>query len=305
MQARIRGRDFRGHGLARHRVRSRVRRQSDHVDDYDRALESLRGAGARLSLRLHARRDRARRPRQARSRRRAAACGRWCRGGERARRRGETAAMRLDMARARRLAPAKLEWREFGEGVEERRVEATPEAWGDVVLRGKERPASLSPGGGRRRRAARRQRRRARPRSFPLDVGASAAAGAARAPGAALSPPPPRARASGEKMSKSRGSRSLAELRGDGLQRRRGARRAGFRRRRRRAAPRSPSVDLGVGAGLRARRSPAVALGACAINWSMRSRSRLKAASMRPSNSRVRASLIAIGSTKLPLMMTS
>ena len=48
-----------------------------------------------------------------------------------------------------------------------------------------------------------------------------------------------------------------------------------------------------------------VALGAWASNPSMRSRSRLKAASILPSNSRVRASLIAIGSTKRPLTITS
>jgi glutamyl-Q tRNA(Asp) synthetase len=46
------------------------------------------------------------------------------------------------MARARSLAPARLFWREFGESEAESRVEAAPEAWGDIVLRGKDRPAS-------------------------------------------------------------------------------------------------------------------------------------------------------------------
>jgi glutamyl-Q tRNA(Asp) synthetase len=55
---------------------------------------------------------------------------------------GERAALRLDMAAALAVAPAALTWREFGEGVEERRIEADPGAWGDVVLRGKDRPAS-------------------------------------------------------------------------------------------------------------------------------------------------------------------
>jgi glutamyl-Q tRNA(Asp) synthetase len=55
---------------------------------------------------------------------------------------GEPAALRLNVARARPLAPADLFWAEFGEGAAESRVEATPEAWGDVVLRGKDRPAS-------------------------------------------------------------------------------------------------------------------------------------------------------------------
>ena len=110
MQARIRGRDFRGSGLARGRVR---RRRAPA----ERAFRRLRpragvaaGARPRLSLLLHARRDRVRQPRQTRSRRRAAASRAAA-----SRRRpreiearlaaGEPAAMRLDMARARRLAP--------------------------------------------------------------------------------------------------------------------------------------------------------------------------------------------------------
>jgi glutamyl-Q tRNA(Asp) synthetase len=55
---------------------------------------------------------------------------------------GEPAALRLDMARARALAPKRLFWREFGEGDAELQVEAAPEAWGDIVLRGKDRPAT-------------------------------------------------------------------------------------------------------------------------------------------------------------------
>jgi glutamyl-Q tRNA(Asp) synthetase len=55
---------------------------------------------------------------------------------------GEPPALRLDIARARSLAPARLYWREFGEGEAEQRVEAEPEAWGDIVLRGKDRPAA-------------------------------------------------------------------------------------------------------------------------------------------------------------------
>ena len=55
---------------------------------------------------------------------------------------GEPAALRLNMARAQRLVPARLFWREFGEGEAESRIEAEPEAWGDVVLRGKDRPAA-------------------------------------------------------------------------------------------------------------------------------------------------------------------
>src|ERR1700736_6000674 len=38
--------------------------------------------------------------------------------------------------------PARLTWREYGEGDRETRVEAAPAAWGDVVLRGKDRSAN-------------------------------------------------------------------------------------------------------------------------------------------------------------------
>jgi hypothetical protein len=58
-------------------------------------------------------------------------------------------------------------------------------------------------------------------------------------------------------------------------------------------------ADAGLSADI------ATAEGASPMSWSMRSRSRLNAASILPSNSRVRGSLIAIGSTKLPLMITS
>jgi glutamyl-Q tRNA(Asp) synthetase len=55
---------------------------------------------------------------------------------------GEPAALRLDIARACDLVRAPLAWREYDEGAEERRVEAEPEAWGDIVLRGKQRSAT-------------------------------------------------------------------------------------------------------------------------------------------------------------------
>ena len=53
---------------------------------------------------------------------------------------GERPALRLDLARALRELAGPLTWREFGEGAAERIVEADPEAWGDVVLRGRDRP---------------------------------------------------------------------------------------------------------------------------------------------------------------------
>ena len=55
---------------------------------------------------------------------------------------GHPSALRLDMARARQFAPGALHWREFGEGDAEREIEADPDAWGDIMLRGKDRPAT-------------------------------------------------------------------------------------------------------------------------------------------------------------------
>lgn len=55
---------------------------------------------------------------------------------------GESASLRLDVARALQGLEKPLFWREFGEGDSESRVEARPLDWGDVVLRGKERAAA-------------------------------------------------------------------------------------------------------------------------------------------------------------------
>ena len=55
---------------------------------------------------------------------------------------GERPALRLDLARSIAEIAGALTWREFGEGSAERIVEADPEAWGDVVLRGRDRPAN-------------------------------------------------------------------------------------------------------------------------------------------------------------------
>jgi glutamyl-Q tRNA(Asp) synthetase len=55
---------------------------------------------------------------------------------------GERAALRLDMARALSQVGPRLTWREYGEGDRETLIEAEPGAWGDVVLRGKDQPAS-------------------------------------------------------------------------------------------------------------------------------------------------------------------
>jgi glutamyl-Q tRNA(Asp) synthetase len=115
------------------------RRQSAHGEDYARALASLearglvypcfctRGDVARMS---GGQRD----PDGAPVHRGRCPVARHSASGH--------AALRLDMSRALAIAPAGLTWREYGEGVAEHLDEADPAAWGDVVLRGKDRPAS-------------------------------------------------------------------------------------------------------------------------------------------------------------------
>jgi glutamyl-Q tRNA(Asp) synthetase len=56
--------------------------------------------------------------------------------------RGDKAALRLDMKRAIDAAAAGLCWAEYGEGAVASRLSATPEVWGDVVLRGRDLAAS-------------------------------------------------------------------------------------------------------------------------------------------------------------------
>jgi glutamyl-Q tRNA(Asp) synthetase len=56
--------------------------------------------------------------------------------------RGDKAALRLDMRRAINAAPARLGWAEYGEGAVPSHRSAAPEAWGDVVLRGRDLAAS-------------------------------------------------------------------------------------------------------------------------------------------------------------------
>ena len=56
--------------------------------------------------------------------------------------RGGKAAFRLDMGRALEAAPGGLSWIEYGEGAGPSRIQASPEAWGDVVLRGRDLAAS-------------------------------------------------------------------------------------------------------------------------------------------------------------------
>jgi glutamyl-Q tRNA(Asp) synthetase len=56
--------------------------------------------------------------------------------------RGDRAASRLDMGRALAAAPAHLSWAEYGEGAVRSERQAAPAAWGDVVLRGRDLAAS-------------------------------------------------------------------------------------------------------------------------------------------------------------------
>jgi glutamyl-Q tRNA(Asp) synthetase len=55
--------------------------------------------------------------------------------------RDEPAAWRLDFSRAAMEAPEAMCWPEYGEGDRETQIRAEPQAWGDIVLRGKDRPA--------------------------------------------------------------------------------------------------------------------------------------------------------------------
>ena len=116
------------------------RRQSAHIDAYASVLETLQARGLLYPCSC-TRREIERRSGGQRDPDGAPVHRGPCRAGARADP-GERAALRLDMAAALAVAPAALTWREFGEGGEERRVAADPGAWGDVVLRGKDRPAS-------------------------------------------------------------------------------------------------------------------------------------------------------------------
>lgn len=56
--------------------------------------------------------------------------------------RGDKAAFRLAMRRALDEAPGTLSWSEYGEGARPSQVVAAPELWGDVVLKGRDLAAS-------------------------------------------------------------------------------------------------------------------------------------------------------------------
>jgi glutamyl-Q tRNA(Asp) synthetase len=123
---------------------SPVRRQSDHLDDYARALARLQAlvypcfcTRSQIAAASGGARDPDGAPLH---RGRCVAVS-----AEETQRRltsGEPAALRLDHALARALAPETLDWSEFGEGDSEVRIPARAVLWGDVALRGKERPAT-------------------------------------------------------------------------------------------------------------------------------------------------------------------
>ena len=122
------------------------RRQSEHGDDYSAALARLDRRGlvypcfcsrAEIARASNGQRDpdgaplypgtcRALSPAKARDRLA----------------RGERAAFRLDMRRAVDAGPARFCWTEFGEGAIPAQQPAAPEVWGDVVLRGRDLAAS-------------------------------------------------------------------------------------------------------------------------------------------------------------------
>jgi glutamyl-Q tRNA(Asp) synthetase len=122
------------------------RRQSEHGDDYAGALARLDQRGlvypcfcsrAEIARASNGQRDpdgaplypgtcRALSPAEARARLA----------------RGERAAFRLDIRRAVDAGPAHLSWTEYGEGAVLSERPAAPEVWGDVVLRGRDLAAS-------------------------------------------------------------------------------------------------------------------------------------------------------------------
>jgi glutamyl-Q tRNA(Asp) synthetase len=122
------------------------RRQSEHGDDYSAALARLDQRGlvypcfcsraeiARASARQHDPDGAPLYPGTCRALASAEARDRLAR--------GDKAAFRLDMRRAVDAGPARLCWTEYGEGAIPAQHPAAPEVWGDVVLRGRDLAAS-------------------------------------------------------------------------------------------------------------------------------------------------------------------
>lgn len=196
------------------------RRQSEHGGDYAAALARLDGRG--LVYPCFCSRSEIARASAGRDPDGAPLYPGTCRALSAAERRdrlarGDKAAFRLDMRRALEAGPKRLRWMEYGEGAAPSPHPAAPELWGDVVLSGRDLAAS-----------------------YHLAVTVDdtlqgvtdvvrgrdllAATAVHRLLQALLGLPEPRYRhhrlvvdASGTKLSKSRQSVSLAELRGTGL----------------------------------------------------------------------------------------
>lgn len=122
-----------------------ARRQSEHGDDYARALANLKARGlvypcfcSRAEVeRTAVGRDPDGAPRYV------GACRTLSEAERRDRfSRGERAAWRLDMGRTLDVVRSPIIWLEFGEGAMAEARLADPEAWGDVILRGRDLAAS-------------------------------------------------------------------------------------------------------------------------------------------------------------------
>ena len=288
--------------VARRRIRGRPRRQSEHLDDYAGAR---RAATRGLVYPCYCTRGQiSRGERRARSRRRAAASRALRRGAPRRRgarlARGERRGWRLACARARRRRSA-ADLARIRRGRRERASSRPSRSVGRRRAARKERPANYHLAVVVDDALQAVTRRRARPRPLRRDVDPSVAAGAARiCRRRAIAIIGSCSTTNGDKMSKSATSKPLARCASGRLRRRDSrARSASAGRRARRS--RCVSVDLGATV------AGAAALGVGRLRHQLVDPVALllEGASILPSNSRVRASLIAIGSTKLPLMMTS
>ncbi len=127
-----------------------VRRQSEHFDDYARALRTLRDRGVAYPCfcsRAEVARAAAAVPDAPRDPDGAPLYPGTCRGLDRSEieRRlasGREPALRLDLAAALALIGRGLSWREFGEDAAGRVVAAEPGLWGDAVIGRRDTPAS-------------------------------------------------------------------------------------------------------------------------------------------------------------------